>query len=226
MSISYYISQLRSILFVAPVMLLAIIVHECAHGWMSDRQGDPTPRSAGRLSLNPLKHLDPIGTLCLLIFHVGWAKPVPINPWYYKNRKKGIISVALAGPFANLILAFVSVLGMGIEVKLCDNFSEWQWILFQLLYYSAVINIGLALFNLIPIPPLDGSKVVGELSDKVEAWYMRLRKYWRIILLILLVTGMLSRPLGFLNDVVLESMWKLVKWILHIGYSTNTVFSF
>lgn len=223
--ISYYLSQLRSILFIAPVMLLAIIIHECAHGWMSDRLGDPTPRNSGRLSLNPLKHLDPIGTLCLLFFHVGWAKPVPINPWYYKNRKKGIISVSLAGPISNFILALVSVFGMGIVVKLCDNFSGWQWVLFQLLYYSAVINIGLALFNLIPIPPLDGSKVVGELFDKAEEWYVRLGKYWRIILLILLVTGMLSRPLSFLNDVVLESMWKFVKWMLHIGYGTSTVFS-
>lgn len=138
MSIGYYISQLRSILFIAPVMLLAIIVHEYSHGWMSDRQGDPTPRTAGRLSLNPLKHLDPIGTLCLLFFHVGWAKPVPINPWYYKNRKKGIIAVSLAGPFSNFILAFISVFGMGIVVKLWDNFSGWQWVLFQLLYYLAV----------------------------------------------------------------------------------------
>ena len=84
----YYITQLQVILYVAPVMLLAIICHECAHGFVSDRLGDPTPRMSGRLTLNPLKHLDPIGTLCLLFFHMGWANPVPINPYYYKDRKK------------------------------------------------------------------------------------------------------------------------------------------
>ena len=94
--LSYYISQLQSILYVAPVMLLAIIVHECAHGWVSDKLGDPTPRMSGRLTLNPLKHLDPMGTLCLLVFHMGWANPVPINPYYYKDRKKGLILVSLA----------------------------------------------------------------------------------------------------------------------------------
>ena len=110
----YYITQLQVILYVAPVMLLAIICHECAHGYVSDRLGDPTPRMSGRLTLNPFKHLDPLGTLCLLIFHMGWANPVPINPYYYKDRKKGIILVSLAGPAVNLLLAFVSLLIEGL----------------------------------------------------------------------------------------------------------------
>lgn len=220
MPIQYYLSQLKSMLYVAPVVLLAIISHEYAHGWMSDRLGDPTPRSRGRLTLNPLKHLDPIGTLCLLFFHVGWAKPVPIDPWHYKNRKKGIICVALAGPVANILLAFFSVFALGVLLKVSGMTSVWQWILAQLLYYSAVVNVGLALFNLIPVPPLDGSRVLGELSSKVTEWYWRLQKYWQIILLLLLVTGVLSRPLSFLNGKVIAGMWQVVCLILFPGNSS------
>lgn len=96
---SYYFQQLRDILYIAPVVLIAIMGHEFAHGWVSNRLGDPTPRMDGRLTLNPLKHLDPFGTLCLIFFKMGWAKPVRINTRYYKNRKSGIIMVSLAGPF-------------------------------------------------------------------------------------------------------------------------------
>ena len=100
---SNFVSNLQVLLFVAPVTLLAIICHECAHGFVSYKLGDPTAKNAGRLTLNPFKHLDTIGTLCMLFFHVGWAKPVPINPMYYRDRKKGIIYVSLAGPVANFL---------------------------------------------------------------------------------------------------------------------------
>ena len=105
--LSYYISQLRSILYVAPVMLLAIIVHECAHGWVSDKLGDPTPRMSGRLTLNPLKHLDPLGLIMLIIARFGWAKPVPVNPNNFKNYKVGNLIVSLAGPAFNLLTAII-----------------------------------------------------------------------------------------------------------------------
>ena len=114
---SYYLQQLRDILYIAPVVLIAIMGHEFAHGWVSDRLGDPTPRMDGRLTLNPLKHLDPFGTLCLIFFRMGWAKPVRINTRYYKNRKSGIIMVSLAGPFMNFILAFLSLLLYGLLGK-------------------------------------------------------------------------------------------------------------
>ena len=211
---SNFLSELKALLFIAPVMLLAIICHECAHGFVSYKLGDPTAKNAGRLTLNPLKHLDPIGTLCMLFFRVGWAKPVPINPMYYHDRKKGIIYVSLAGPVANFLLAFMSLLTEGLLMRFGSSSSIVIWILCQLCYYSAVINIGLGLFNLIPLPPLDGSKIVGELSRKISAFYWKYQRYWRFVLLICVVTGLLSKPLSVLNNRLLNSMWSLVKLIL------------
>lgn len=216
-------SQLQSMLYVAPVILLAIVCHEYAHGWMSDRLGDPTPRMSGRLTLNPFRHLDFMGTICLLLFHVGWANPVPINPAYYKDRKKGIIYVSLAGPVANFILAYLSLFIEGLLVKFGSSFSVVIWVMCQFCHYSAVINIGLALFNLVPIPPLDGSKVAGELSQWATEQYLKYQKYWRIILLLLVVTGVLSKPLGLLNDSIITVMWKHISWILKLGMTGSNV---
>lgn len=215
-------SQLQSMLYVAPVILLAIVCHECAHGWMSERLGDPTPRMSGRLSLNPFRHLDFMGTICLLLFHVGWANPVPINPMYYKDRKRGIIYVSLAGPVTNFILAYLSLFIEGILMKFGSSSSVVIWVLCQLCYYSAVINIGLALFNLVPIPPLDGSKVVAELSQWMRTQYWKYQNYWRIILVLLVVTGVLSKPLGLLNDSIITVMWKHISWILKLGMTGST----
>jgi Zn-dependent protease len=209
-------SELQALLFTAPVVLLAIICHECAHGWVSYKLGDPTAKQAGRLTLNPLKHLDVLGTICMLFFHVGWAKPVPINPLYYKDRKKGIIYVSIAGPLTNFILAFISLMIEGVLFKFGSDSSVVVWIFCQLCYYSAVVNIGLGLFNLIPIPPLDGSKIVGELSYWAAEKYYRYERYWRIILLILVFTGILSKPLSILNETVLNLMWSVVKFVIRL----------
>ncbi len=213
---SNFTAQLRSLLFTAPVVLIAIICHECAHGWVSYKLGDPTAKNAGRLTLNPLKHLDPVGALCMLFFHVGWANPVPINPMYYEDRKKGIIMVSLAGPVTNFIIAFISLFLEGLLMKFGSPNSTFIWILCQLCYYSAICNIGLGLFNLIPIPPLDGSKVLGELSYKAEEFYWRYQNYWRIILLLCVVTGVLSRPLSVLNSFTIRSMWNIIRLIIRV----------
>lgn len=210
-------AELQSLLFTAPVVLLAIVCHECAHGWVSYKLGDPTAKNAGRLTLNPLKHLDPLGALCMLFFHVGWANPVPINPWYYKDRKKGIIYVSLAGPVANFIVAFISLFIEGLLMRFGSDTSTLIWILCQLCYYSAVVNVGLGLFNLVPIPPLDGSKVLGELWDKANNFYWRYQNYWRWILLLCVITGVLSKPLGILNGMLIRGMWRIVKFILGFG---------
>lgn len=206
--------QLQAALFTLPVILPAIICHECAHGWVSYKLGDPTAKNAGRLTLNPLKHLDPIGTLCMIFFHIGWANPVPIDPRYYRDRKKGIIYVSLAGPITNFILAFVSLFIEGLLMKFGSTTSTLVWVLCQFCYYSAVINIGLGLFNLVPIPPLDGSKILGELSGKVNAFYWKYQRYARIVMILCVVTGVLSKPLGMLNTVILNGMWRLVTLIL------------
>ena len=207
-------SQLQSLLFTAMGVLPAIVIHEYAHGWISYKLGDPTAKQAGRLTLNPLKHLDPVGVLCMLFFHVGWAKPVPINPWYYKNKKKGIIAVSLAGPLVNFIFAFAMLFVEGLLMKYGIYVSTVGWFFYQLCYYSAIINIGLGLFNLIPIPPLDGSKVVEELWERAVEFYYRYQPYWRWVLMLLIVTGVLSKPLGFLNKALLNCMWQLVELLL------------
>ena len=107
-----------TLVYTVPAVLIAISLHEFAHGWASWKLGDPTPRATGRLSLNPLRHLDPIGTLCLLVFHFGWAKPVMVDPRYYKNRKRGMVLTALAGPGLNFLISLVCTLGMGLILRL------------------------------------------------------------------------------------------------------------
>lgn len=215
-SMQNFINQLGTILFLAPAILIAIICHECAHGWVSDRLGDPTPRMSGRLSWNPVKHLDLWGTLCLLVFHVGWAKPVPINPYYYKDRRKGIILVSLAGPAMNFLVAFLCLLAEGALVKYGSYSSRLVVILILLMEYSAMINIGFGIFNLIPVPPLDGSKVLGELLPSVRNVYGRWGRYWKWILLILLAAGVLSVPLGMLDGAVFQVMWNGVRALLGV----------
>ena len=217
MYLNYYLQQIRYILYMAPVLLIAITAHEFAHGWMSERLGDPTPRADGRMSLNPLRHLDPVGTLCLIFFHMGWAKPVRINTRYYKNRRQGIILVSLAGPVMNFILAFLSVLLSGLIIRFGDANSELMQVLYLLCYYSAVMNTGLGVFNLIPFPPLDGSNVLEQILPRVGYFYQRIRPYRSLILLLLLVSGVLSRPLMNANSTILGGMWEIVHRILGFG---------
>ena len=171
--LSYYMDQIKSMIYVIPVILIAISCHEFAHGYVSHKMGDPTPKADGRLTLNPFKHLDLAGTLCLLFFHMGWAKPVRINTAYYKNKKKGTILVSLAGPCMNFLLAFISLFIFGLLAKYGSETSYGIYIGEILAYYSAIINIGLGLFNLIPFPPLDGSNVLGEIWPKVNEFYYK-----------------------------------------------------
>lgn len=209
-------TRLQAMLYVAPVVLIAIIVHECAHGWMSYKLGDPTPKETGRLSLNPLKHLDLVGTLCLLVFHFGWAKPVQINPGYYKNKRKGLIAVSLAGPVSNFIMAFIFMFLFGLIYKYELYASTIGNIAFNLCEYAVIINIGLGLFNLIPLPPLDGSKVVMALSKKIAAFFYKYQQYSRIILVALLVSDVLTTPLNYLNSWIIDGMLFVVRLVLKI----------
>ena len=200
---SQYIGYLYSI----PAVLIAIILHEYAHGFVSWKLGDPTPKKDGRLSLNPLNHLDPIGTLCLLVFHMGWAKPVEINPNYYKNPKLGTVLVSLAGPVTNFIIAFISMIAL---VKLNP-----ERVAFYILMYLVIINIGLGVFNLIPIPPLDGSKVLSAiLPERLYFGYMKYEKYFMLVLLVAMYLGFLSTPINWLNDKVFDAMYRIVMLIL------------
>lgn len=194
---------LKSLGYVAIAMLIAVSVHEFAHGMVSYKLGDPTPKLDGRLTLNPFRHMDLWGTICLVLFRVGWAKPVRINTSYYQNKKKGIIAVSLAGPLTNYIVAFLSLL-------LCYPLLERRMVIGIWFYYVAVLNIGLGTFNLIPIPPLDGSNVLMEICPGVIPFYRRIGKYTRIILAVCLMAGILSRPMNLVNETILDSMWKIV----------------
>lgn len=180
-------------LYIVPATLIAIMLHEIAHGLVSYWLGDPTPKRQGRLSLNPLKHLDPVGTICLILFHVGWAKPVVVNPDYYKKRKLGMALVALAGPLTNFIVAIVSMIIIGFILKFANSSLAIFDIINTFLLILAIINIGLGVFNLIPIPPLDGSKILGSfLKGQVYEQYMKYQQYGFIILALLLFLSSLA----------------------------------
>lgn len=197
------------LLYSIPGTLLAIVFHEFMHGFVSFKLGDPTPKRDGRLSFNPLHHLDPIGTLCLLVFHFGWAKPVVINPQYYRNRRTGTILVSLAGPLANLVLAMLFML---ITAFLALHTAAFRasgplTTIAEMVYYCAIINTGLAVFNLIPIPPLDGSHILEELVPALKPVFRGRYEIVSVILVVLLISGWISRPLDIVNNAVLDGMW-------------------
>lgn len=179
--------DLLSYLYIAPAALIAIIFHEVSHGLMSYWLGDPTPKVEGRLTLNPMKHLDPIGTLCLIVFKFGWAKPVRVNPRYYKNPKWGMALVGLAGPLANYLTAFLAGLFCILMIRFAPA-TQLTEIVCTFLMYVIMINVGLGTFNLIPIPPLDGSKIVGAiLPEEAYYQYMKYQKYGTFMILGLLI---------------------------------------
>ncbi|MFH1007421.1 MAG: site-2 protease family protein [Candidatus Latescibacterota bacterium] len=155
-----------SILMLAPAILFALTIHEYAHGWVADKLGDPTARHAGRLTLNPLSHLDPLGTLMLFLVHFGWAKPVPVDPGFLKDPKRDMMWISLAGPAANMISAVV----FGWMVRLLVGMGVHGGVFLMMLQYGVMINIVLAVFNLIPIPPLDGSKILMSVLPPQQAY--------------------------------------------------------
>jgi Zn-dependent protease len=178
-----------------PVLLFAITIHEYAHGRAALWLGDPTAKNMGRLTLNPLPHIDPFGAICLFLFNFGWAKPVPVNPRYFKNIRKDIILMSLAGPLANISLALLA----GILIR----YFFFPWDIYRLaLIYLLFMNIGLGLFNLVPIPPLDGSHVLENLLPlRAAQKYREFGRYGAIIILGIVMldnfahTGILSRVL-------------------------------
>ena len=192
-------------ILIAIPLLYSIIFHELAHGWVAYRMGDPTAKSLGRLSLNPLKHLDPMGTIMLFIFGFGWAKPVPVNFNQLRDRHKGMILVSAAGIIANMLLAF-SALFLNRLLSLSPSSMPAE-----LLYYLAQINIILAAFNLIPLPPLDGSKILmGFASPSVQNFLFRLERYGFFIIIALLYLGVLDPVIHFFQWMILS----LIKLLL------------
>lgn len=182
-------------------VLLSLTLHELGHGLAAYAMGDRTAKYNGRLSLNPLHHLDPIGALCLFLFGFGWAKPVPVNPYNFNNKKGGMVLTSLAGPAMNFIIAFIADVlmtiigsiafanrGIGFDIATMG---------YTLCYYLMIMNLGLGVFNLIPIPPLDGSKIVGAvLPTNLYFGYMKYERFGFIILILLINTRLFS---SFLN---------------------------
>jgi Zn-dependent protease len=184
---------------IAIPLLYSIILHELAHGWVAYRLGDPTAKNLGRLSLNPLKHLDPVGTLMLFVFGFGWAKPVPVNFNQLRDRRRSMILVSAAGIVTNTLLAFGAMfLGRLLQ-------PSPDGIISALLYFMAQINIILAAFNLIPLPPLDGSKILlGIASPKVQIFLLRLEPFGFFIIIGLLYFGLLNPVIAFFKWIILS----------------------
>ena len=193
-----------------PGLVIALVIHEYAHAKAADVMGDFTPRMTGRLTLNPMAHIDPIGLIMLLVVRFGWAKPVMINARNFRNWRQGELLVAVAGPVANLIVAFISLLAMAVLFKL-GMFSEGVRLVLSMM---VLFNINFAIFNMLPLPPLDGSKVLmvllpGRLAYKL----MSLERYSFIILIFLMMTPFLTMILIPLQRLVL-SVFNLIIGVL------------
>jgi len=189
-------------LLIIPPILLALTVHECAHAWVADKLGDPTARMMGRVTLNPIRHLDPIGTIMLFLSGMfGWAKPVQVNPMNFVDPSRGMMLTSIAGPASNLFLAALSALIFRVFADTGLGYIIVQYpILTAFLYMlqkSIIINVSLAAFNLFPIPPLDGSKVLMHFLPPGHAMtFASLERYGFMILMLLVMTGMVGRVLG------------------------------
>ena len=178
--------------------LICITLHELGHGFAAYLMGDDTAKRMGRLSLNPLKHLDPMGMLMMVIFHFGWAKPVPINMYRFKNPKRGMAISALAGPAVNILSAALFLFIYGFTLVPLSRSSAGQYI-HDMIQITASISVGLAVFNLLPVPPLDGSKILFSLiSDENYDKLMRYERYGSIIMFALVAAGILDKPLNTL----------------------------
>lgn len=183
------------------VALLCITVHELCHGLAAWKLGDPTARSRGRLSLNPLHHLDLYGFILLVVAGFGWAKPVPVNPRYFKNPKRGMALTALAGPVSNFVMAILSAVLLSGLYHAGLGMTEMGFWVLSALAVLMWLNLGLGVFNLFPIPPLDGSKVLfSVLPDRIYAFILRYERYVMLLLFALVFFDVLDGPLSYLMN--------------------------
>lgn len=213
--------NITTTLLSVPCILIALTVHEVSHGYAAYKLGDPTARNLGRLSLNPLKHLDPFGTICMLIAGFGWARPVPINTRYFKKPRRDMAISALAGPLSNFILAFIGVLLYAVFGKIFSvipvtsvRMDYAQYITLMFFYMFASLNIGLGVFNLLPCPPLDGSRIFYVfLPPKYYFGVMKYERYISLAIMLMLITGVLNGPLGFIRNSIFSGMMHIVSLI-------------
>jgi Zn-dependent protease len=224
------IQSLPLYLLSLPVMLMALSIHESAHGYAAYKLGDPTAHSLGRITLNPVKHFDLLGFLSMLVFHIGWAKPVPINARYFKKPRRDMAITGAAGPLSNLCLALIHLVVLRLAMILVANtYAEESFafaraynsgeefvgtmgftvvsLILYVLYLGVIMNVMFAIFNLIPIPPFDGSRIFYAFLP--PKWYWGVMKYERVIMLVFIVLfflGFLSGPLTLIENAILDGL--------------------
>ena len=205
-------TYILSILLSVVPSLLCITLHELSHGLVAYGLGDPTAKRAGRLTLNPLRHLDPMGLLMMVMFHVGWAKPVPVNMNNFRDPKRGMALTALAGPASNVVIAVVFLFLYGVLLTPLYGSNVGRYLL-QMINLTAIISLGLAVFNLLPIPPLDGSKVLFSLlSDERYYQFLRYERYVSLLLFALVWSGILGKPLSAAIDWLYNALFPVARW--------------
>lgn len=192
-----------------PAMLIAFTFHEYAHALIADRLGDKTPRFQGRLTLNPITHIDPLGFIAVLLFGFGWAKPVQTNPSAYKNYHKDDLKVSLAGPVANFIVSIIGAIVLGLYVRFAYGIlpEALAQILLYMVRYIIIINVSIGLFNLIPVPPLDGFSILRDLSPNTFYRYQEKFYQYQILILLLLVYAggrIIQIPAGIIEDALIR----------------------
>lgn len=205
------------------IIFLVLPIHECAHAWAAHKMGDETAAYSGRLTLNPLAHIDILGALCLLITGFGWAKPVPINPLKFKKQRFSIAITAAAGPLSNLAVSFIAMIIYRIVLSLPGGSGYFLssagditggFVILYILQFFILVNIGLAIFNLIPIPPLDGSKIISYFtSAKLDRWIYEHQLIVNAVFFAVIITGILSKPLNIIGGYVYDLFWFITNFI-------------
>ncbi len=219
--LEYIRESLFDFLLTIPCVLIALTFHEFAHGYVAYKLGDPTAKYSGRLSMNPIKHLDPIGTICMVFFGFGWAKPVPVNTRYFKKPRRDMALTAAAGPIMNFILALVGLILMRVMMRVFIAFPPTTQfaanlcsVIITFLYLFHYLNLSLGVFNLIPLPPLDGSRIF--LTFLPPKYYFGIMQYERIIqvvFLLLLCTDIITLPLSTVVEWLSNGMEYIINFI-------------
>lgn len=222
-----------SLILFIPVILISLTVHEYCHGYAAYLCGDNTAKWNGRLTLNPIKHLDPIGTIMMLIFGFGYARPVPVNPRNFKNYKLGLCFVSVAGPLSNVLLALIGMLALYASAEINVNLMpayfmdassnlETVWVSFAINFIVA--NASLAVFNLLPIPPLDGSRIISAvLPAKLAYYYNKYENYIMVAVLLLLYMNVLDGIIYFLRDGLLTALEWITELIPLFDFSSHFI---